>query len=119
MGTTTTSDVRAVADLCEGVSDACDAVGTGLLITGVGAAAGSALYKTGTIAGSVGDVINIGVDLYEGKYKSAFVRFGNSVVTIPLVNKIHKMSNYADLYIKKAVDKLTDVFVNKTIESFE
>lgn len=117
--------MRAVADYCEYVSDACDAAGTGFLIAGAGtlngavAAAGIALYKAGTIAGSVSDAINIGVDFYEGKYKNAFVRFGNSVVTIPLVNKIHKMSNYADLYIKKAVDKLTDVFVNKTIESFE
>ena len=54
--------------------------GTGLLITGVGAGAGAALYKSGTIAGSVGDAINIGVDLYEGKYKNALVRGLNGFV---------------------------------------
>jgi hypothetical protein len=115
--------VRAVADYCEYVSDACDAAGTGFLIAGAGtlngavAAAGIALYKAGTIAGSISDAVNIGVDLYEGRYKSAFVRFGNSVITIPLVNKIRKMPNNADLYIKKAVDKLTDAYGNKIIES--
>ena len=114
LGTITTSDVRAVADLCEGVSDACDAVGTGLLITGVGAGAGAALYKSGTIAGSVGDAINIGVDIYEGKYKNTFTRVSNSVASYFFGYKIGS-GNGGD-FMKKALDKLTDTFTNFLLE---
>ena len=109
MGTTTTSDVRAVADLCEGVSDACDAVGTGLLVTGVGTAAGGVLYKAGTIAGSVSDAINIGVDLYEGKYFNAFSRAANSFVSGLFSKKIKTSIERVDLFMQKGIDKVTDV----------
>ena len=116
LGTITTSDVRAVADLCEGVSDACDAVGTGLLITGVGAGAGAALYKSGTIAGSAGDLISIGVDLYEGKYKNALVRGLNGFVSSKFEKIIKTSSDKADKFIQKSLDKLTDSFTNSLIE---
>ena len=116
LGTTTTSDVRAVADLCEGVSDACDAVGTGLLITGVGAAAGGVLYKAGTIAGSVSDAINIGVDLYERKYENAVNRIVSGISSEIFSHKIHTGNGKADNFAKKAFDKITDTIISVTIK---
>lgn len=109
--------MRAVADYCEYVSDACDAAGTGLLITGVGAGAGAALYKSGTIAGSVGDAINIGVDIYEGKYKNTFTRVSNSVASYFFGYKIGS-GNGGD-FMKKALDKLTDTFTNFLLEKYK
>lgn len=78
------------------MSDACDAVETGLLITGVGTAVGLAMYKAGTIAGSVGDLINIGVDLYEEKYENALVRGLNGFVSSKFEKIIKTSSDKAD-----------------------
>lgn len=110
IGTTTTTDVRAVADLCEGISDACDAVGTGLLITGVGA--GAALYKAGTIAGYMSDGINIVVDVYEGKYQNGIERMTANIASWVISNKINTKNNEVDMFLQKAVDKLLDSIIN-------
>lgn len=112
--------MRAVADYCEYVSDACDAAGTGFLIAGAGtlngavAAAGIALYKAGTIAGSVSDAINIGVDFYEGKYKNAVNRIVSGISSEIFSHKIRTGNDRADNFAKKALDKITDTIISTT-----
>ena len=54
------------------------------------------MYKTGTIAGSVGDLINIGVDLYDEKYENALVRGLNGFVSSKFEKIIKTSSDKAD-----------------------
>lgn len=98
------------------MSDACDAVGTGLLITGVGAAVGLAMYKVGTVTGSISEAISIGVDLYEGKYKNALVRGLNGFVASKFWKIINSGYDKSDMFLQKALDKMTDSFTSLLIE---
>ncbi len=115
-GTITTADFRGIADFCEGVSDACDATGTLCITTGGGAAVGGILYEAGTVAGYVSDAINIGVDIYEGKYINAFNRTANDFVSGIFGHKMRTGLDKVDQLLQKGIDKLTDTFTNKTLQ---
>jgi len=118
-GTITTADFRGIADFCEGVSDACDATGTLCITTGGGAAVGGTLYGAGTVAGYVSDAINIGVDIYEGKYKNAGIRILNGIVSTKFENMVKTGKKTADMLIQKSIDKTFDFTTNLTIEKNE
>lgn len=113
IGTTTVSDVRAVADYCEAVSDVCDATAVGLAVTGVGLPAAGALAKAGTIAETVSDGINIGVDLYEGKNFKARVRIIGNLVSYNM-SRITKTNNPRFEIVKNIFfDKIFNYIANK------
>ncbi len=118
-GAITTADFRGIADFCEGVSDACDATGTLCIATGGGAAVGGILYEAGTVAGYVSDAINIGVDIYEGKYKNAGIRILNGIVSTKFENMVKTGKKTADMLIQKSIDKTFDFTTNLTIEKNE
>ncbi len=115
-GTITTADFRGIADFCEGVSDACDATGTLCIATGGGAAVGGILYEAGTVAGYVSDAINIGVDIYEGKYKNAGLRIAGSLTGGVLSKSIRFMDkNESDMF-GKVIDKKVDEYIENNLD---
>ena len=113
-GTTTTADVRAVAGYCENLSDACDIAGTAFLMTGVGAEAGGVLYVVGTVSGGIGDVVNIGLDIYEGKHRNVMLKVLNGVASYFFGSKLN--DGKSGDFMRKALDKTTDTITNKMIE---
>lgn len=113
-GTTTTADVRAVAGYCENLSDACDIAGTAFLMTGVGAEAGGVLYVVGTVSGGIGDVVNIGLDIYEGKHRNVMIKVLNGVASYFFGSKLN--DGKSGDFMRKALDKTTDTITNKMIE---
>lgn len=110
-GTKAVTNVRAVADFCEGISDVCDATAVGLAVTGVGLPAAGALAKAGTIAGTVSDGINIGVDLYEEKFSNV-VKTTAGTIAGQVTRFIPKDNVRINIMIDKAIDKIIDYIVN-------
>ena len=106
-GTKAVTNVRAVADFCEGISDVCDATAVGLAVTGVGLPAAGAFAKAGTVS----DGINIGVDLYEGKY-SNIVKTTAGTIAGQVTRFIPKDNVRINIMIDKGIDKMIDYIVN-------
>ena len=117
-GTKAVTNVRAVADFCEDISDVCDATAVGLAVTGVGLPAAGALAKAGTVAGTVSDGINIGVDLYEGKNFKAGVRIIGNLVSYNM-SRITKTNNPRFEIVKNIFfDEIVNYIANKIVEKF-
>ena len=110
-GTNAVTNVRAVADFCEGVSDVCDATAVGLAVTGVNMPVAAGMAKIGTVAGSISDGINIVVDVYEGKYQNGIKRMTADFTGWVISNKIHTHNKESDMFLQKAVDKLFDSII--------
>ena len=110
-GTKAVTNVRAVADFCEGISDVCDATAVGLAVTGVNMPVAVGMAKVGTIAGTISDGVNIGVDLYEGKY-SNIVKTTAGTIAGQVTRFIPKDNVRINIMIDKGIDKMIDYIVN-------
>ena len=106
-GTKAVTNVRAVADFCEDISDVCDATAVGLAVTGVNMPVAVGMAKVGTIAGTISDGVNVGVDLYEGKYRNFIVR-SLGVVAGYGVGKLNIGSKRVNIVVDKVLDKIID-----------
>ena len=106
-GTNAVTNVRAVADFCEDISDVCDATAVGLAVTGVNMPVAVGMAKVGTIAGTISDGVNVGVDLYEGKYRNFIVR-SLGVVAGYGVGKLNIGSKRVNIVVDKVLDKIID-----------
>lgn len=111
-GTNAVTNVRAVADFCEDISDVCDATAVGLAVTGVGLPVAGALARAGTIAGYANDLITVGVDIYEGDYLNAGVSFAGSIIGGRLPRYFPIKNERVNIVVDKVVDKFVDYFSN-------
>jgi hypothetical protein len=68
------TDVEAVANGLQTVSNVSDGAAVAATVSGVGAEAAPVLYGVGRISGAASDLINIGLDVADGKSDNASVR---------------------------------------------
>ena len=115
-GKTTVADVRAVATGMEAISDGADAVAVGAAATGVGVEIAAGAKIVGTVSGAMSDAINIGADLYEGKYDDAQIRIVGSVIGYLLPKQLKTKSERMNVITETAVDKSLDNIVEYTIK---
>lgn len=111
-GTKAVTNVRAVADFCEGISDVCDATAVGLAVTGVNMPVAAGMAKIGTVAGYANDLITVGVDIYEGDYLNAGVSFAGSIIGGRLPRYFPIKNERVNIVVDKVVDKFVDYFSN-------
>lgn len=115
-GTTTTADVRAVAGYCENLSDASDVAAVGSTLSGVGIGAAPILYTIGRVAGTASDLINIGVELYEGRKGNALIRVAGAtagfLLQASLETKLKSVNNLSGAALDKVLDKSVEVVID-------
>ena len=116
-GTTTTKDWRAFADVLEYVSDGADGVACGMAITGIGMAMAPECKLVGTLTGAASDIINIGVDLCEGKKKNAIIRAIGLTSGIISPRTPGSGSSQINIITETTIDKTIDAATNKSIEN--
>ena len=117
-GSKAVTNVRAVADFCEDISDVCDATAVGLAVTGVNMPVAGGLATVGTIFGTSSDFISMGIDLYEEDYSKVGVQFAGIVVGMA-IGKIKTKVQRVNILIDKLSDKIIDYNVNKIKQSLQ
>jgi len=107
------SDVKAVANGLEVISNVSDAAAVGSVATGVGASVAPYLFVVGKVTGLASDAINVGIDLNEGNTKDAKIGFGGMVVGEIVPRFLMTGNKSMDKVVGVGVDKVIDRKVNE------
>ena len=101
----------------EAISDGADAVAVGAAATGVGVEIAAGAKIVGTVSGAMSDAINIGADLYEGKYDDVFIRAAGLISGAILPSTLKSRSSRVNVITETTIDKTIDASTNKSIEN--